>query len=45
MGTLADELQVHRSCLPNETHNKISDSQGTVETKNSDFGLRDRWLV
>ena len=33
MGTLADELQVHRSCLPNETHNKISNSQWTVETK------------
>ena len=45
MGTLADELQIHCSCLPNETHNKISDSQWTAETKNSDFELRDRWLV
>ena len=45
MGTLADELQVHRSCLPNDTHNTISDSQWTVETKNSDFELCDLWLV
>ena len=45
MGTLADELQVHHSCLPNETHNKISDSKWTGETNNSDFKLRDRWLV
>ena len=45
MGTLADELQVHHSCLTNETHNKISDSQWTGETNNSDFKLRDRWLV
>ena len=33
MGTLADELQVHRSYLPNETHNKISDSKWTANTK------------
>ncbi len=45
MGTLAGELQIHLSCLPNETHNKISDSQWTALTKNSDFELRDRWLV
>mgnify|MGYP000439014489 CR=1 FL=1 len=41
MGTIADELRVHRSCLTNETHNKISDSQWTAKTENSDFELRD----
>ena len=41
MGALADELQVQRSCLSNETHNKISDSQWTDQTKNRDSELRD----
>ena len=41
MGTLTDKLQVHRSYLTNETHNKISDSQWTANTENSDFELRD----
>ena len=41
MGTLADESQIHSSCLPNETHNKISDSQWTAQTKNRDSELRD----
>ena len=33
MGSLADELQFHHSCLPNETHDKISDSKWTANTK------------
>jgi hypothetical protein len=41
MGTVVDELQVHYSCLPNETQNKISDSQWTAQTKNRDSELRD----
>ena len=37
MGTLGDELQVYRLCLPNEIQNKISDSQWTAKTKKQRF--------